>query len=150
MNVMKLHMYQTTDFLCIPVRDSLFDPHGGLKQLRASAEAHGITLVDEEIAVFTTRDQLFSGSGSSIAIGAGPLGETVIPEAFHSRSISEGAYLFYQFSDSSAEGITAALQFSLQAMKARGMTPASDTVILRGVREAGFYVYQVLIPILDT
>ena len=118
--------------------------------MRRSAEAHGITLVDEEIAVFTTRDQLFSGSGSSITIGAGPLGETVIPEAFHIRSISEGAYLFYQFADSSAEGITAALQFSLQAMKTRGMTPASDTVILRGVREAGFYVYQVLIPILDT
>ncbi len=148
MKTMKLYLYQSTPFLCINQENILYTPDKGLKQLRTDAEQHNITLIDDEIAIFTTRDKIFEGSQNSIAIGAGPFTEELPNEHYQLRSIPEGTFFFYQFADSSPEGITSALQYSIQSMKTKNMKSASDEVILRGVKEVGFYVYQIIIPVL--
>jgi len=145
---MKLYLYQSTPFLCINQEAALFEPDKGLKQLRKDAQHHDITLIDDEIAIFTTKDKIFAGTTNSLAIGAGPYSEKLTSTSFHIRSIDEGTYFFYQFADSSPEGITTALQYSIQSMKAKNMQSASDAVILRGVKEVGFYVYQIIIPVI--
>ncbi len=148
MRAMRLHLFQTTHYTCISDNDTLFDPEGGLKQLKQRAEQASVPLRDEEIAVFTTRRLVFDRDTTSIAVGAGPAERSLETGPFFTKSIQEGSYFFYQLQDSSPEGILNALQYGLKALDAKGFTAASDEVILRGVKEAGFYVLQLLIPII--
>lgn len=149
MKAMKLTLYTTTYYTCIKDTHALYEPESAVRRLKSVAEQTSAEICDDEIAVFTTRDRIFRSEDNSIFFGAGPA-EGQAPEGFHTRELPEGPYFFYQFPDISTEGIQAALQFAHTSLSAKGFTPASDEVILRGVKEAGFYVLQVLIPLDQT
>lgn len=149
MKAMKLHLFTTTQYTCIPETETLFDPERGLRRLKQLAQEASVPLIDEELAVFTTQEAVLTEGKNSLAIGAGPAEGPVDVPPFHTRDLAEGPYYFYQFADSSEQGIRGALQYSLQALKQKGFIPSSDQVILRGVKEAGFYVLQIVIPLED-
>ncbi len=145
MKTMRLHLFQTIHYICISDTSTLFTPESGLYRLKHAAEGHGVSLNDDEIAIFTRRENIFHTIGNSLAIGAGPTEQSLDIGSFHTREISEGSYFFYQFPDSSEDGIRSALQYGINTLDARGLIPASDEVILRGIKETDFYVFQILI-----
>jgi hypothetical protein len=143
---MKLHLYESFYYTCIPETDALFEMDKTAKRIR---EQTG-TDIDEELAIFTRESQAFETQGNSLCAGLGPISQVSAQKLSPSGTmcIPEGDYLFYQFPDGSAQGIRDALTFLISYAKANSI-PLSEQrrIILRGVKETGFYVPQLLLPL---
>ena len=146
MKPMRLHLYQSFRYLCIPDTAAFYEPEKALKRLKNQFD----DLQDEELVVITDRSQVLDSQQNAAVVGSGPFdggnGDPRLQQA-SLIEIPEGDYLFYQFADPSPEGIRRAVLFLLADAKAKHIEPASDQIILRGVKETGFYVLQLLLPL---
>ncbi|MGM0431762.1 MAG: hypothetical protein ACQEQU_03505 [Spirochaetota bacterium] len=149
MRTLKLHLYENIRYLCIAESQAFFDPEGALKTLYAHIASCGLSSGDEEIAVFSNQELVLSEKETSLFVGTGPAGPTDIPQGcpVFTKEIPAGTYQFLQLSDPSSEGIRSAAQFLLEKNEYKHNSPFSQEIILRGVKEAGFYVLQLLMPI---
>jgi hypothetical protein len=146
MKPMKLHLYESFYYTCIPEKDALFEMDRTVKRIK---EQIG-TDIDEELAVFSQESQAFEFQGNSQCAGLGPIPQEILQKlpASATMCIPEGDYLFYQFPDASAQGIRDALTFLISYAKANSIPLQEQrSIILRGVKETGFYVPQLLLPL---
>lgn len=146
MKPMRLHLYQSFRYLCIPDPAAFYEPEKALTRLKEQFD----DLRDEELVVITDEHQVLDSRQEGAVIGSGPFdGSAADIRDEHASivEIPEGDYLFYQFGDPSPEGIRRAVLFLLSDAKAKHIELASGQIILRGVKEAGFYVLQLLLPL---
>jgi len=154
---MKLYLYQDIQYLSMTSDADFFDHIASLERLKRKAEEDGIPLHDEEILCRATLERTAAdrsaedhGSITPISFGSGPLHAAIVPEklpaGYTADYISTGEYLFHQFGDPSEQGIEQALQTAFTAASEKKWNLQSETVLLRGVKEAGFYILQLLIP----
>lgn len=150
-NVLRLSLYQDTRFITTCDSTAFFNPVKGLKGLKSMAGHSETELPDEEIIIVSSLKAVLSGSTpASTIIGTGPLNEDLAIEGLGSFTLEKGAYSFYQFIGDSRDDILSAVQHSLSVVKTRGYKRADeDTIILRGIKETGFYVFQILFPLAD-
>lgn len=150
-NVLKLSLYQDTRFITTCDSTAFFDPVKSLKALKAMTGPLASELPDEEIVIISSLDAVLSGSCSpSTIIGTGPIEQEQTLKDLGSFTLKKGVYSFYQFTGDSKDDILSAVQYSLSVVRNRGYSRADeDTIILRGIKEAGFYVFQILFPLND-
>jgi hypothetical protein len=142
MKPMKLHLYESFTYSCIAENNALFEMDRVVKRIK---EETGTT-TDEEIVIFSQEALALQESENSLFAGLGPITNGNKTEI--TKSIPEGDYLFYQFPDSSASGIRDAITFLVSYAKNHNIPLRDDRqVILRGVKEVGFYVLQLLFPL---
>lgn len=153
---MKLYLYQDLRYLCIQDSLTFFDHLQNLDLLREKARTDTILMHDEEILCAASYDTNISGDGITSSIqplffGAGPLADAIVaenlPKGYTVKAVESGDYLFYQFADPSPEGIDEAVNSAYKALLEKNWKTKDDTILLRGVKEVGFYVLQILFPL---
>ncbi len=141
---MRLHLYQDLQYLCTSRDISATDHLKNVETLSGQCSRAGITHTDEDIITVLSDKQKLQ----PLFFGAGPAEPDIsLPDPFSYLSLPKGDYLFYQFSDTSQEGIRDAVNDAESALFQKGWSRQGAHIYIRGVKEGPGYALQVIIPL---